>query len=203
MRPVTARAPAQEAFGMGRLSAAAGRADRVAAFSEAVAHGLHKLTAYKDEYEVARLLTDPAFEAKLAVEVPGGKKLRYRLHPPVLRAAGRTEKIAFGPWMRPVLKALAKGKVLRGTPLDPFGRTRMRRLERQLRDEYREMVLRLARELTPDTYATAVAAAEAADLVRGYEDVKLAGVARYHDRLAELGVRPSHRGGTPGGRPAR
>ncbi|SHK27998.1 indolepyruvate ferredoxin oxidoreductase [Pseudonocardia thermophila] len=173
------------------------------AFSEAVAHGLHKLTAYKDEYEVARLLTDPAFEAKLAVEVPGGKKLRYRLHPPVLRAAGRTEKIAFGPWMRPVLKALAKGKVLRGTPLDPFGRTRMRRLERQLRDEYREMVLRLARELTPDTYATAVAAAEAADLVRGYEDVKLAGVARYHDRLAELGVRPSHRGGTPGGRPAR
>jgi len=71
-------------------------------YSEAVAHGLHKLTAYKDEYEVARLLTDPEFERRLAAEVPGGVKLRYRLHPPVLRAMGRDKKIAFGPWLRPV-----------------------------------------------------------------------------------------------------
>ena len=160
-------------------------------FSAAVAHGLHKLTAYKDEYEVARLLTDPAFEARLAAEVPGGTRMRYRLHPPVLKAAGRQQKIALGPWMRPVLRMLAKGKALRGTPLDPFGRMEMRRLERALRDDYRAMVLRLARELTADTHATAVAAAQAADLVRGYEDVKLAGVARYHDRLAELGI-PAH-----------
>ena len=74
------------------------------AFSEAVARGLHKLTAYKDEYEVARLLTDPAFEARLAAEVPGGTGLRYRLHPPTLKALGRQHKIAFGPWMRPVLQ---------------------------------------------------------------------------------------------------
>ncbi|MHA6793688.1 indolepyruvate ferredoxin oxidoreductase family protein [Pseudonocardia bannensis] len=158
------------------------------AFSEAVARGLHKLTAYKDEYEVARLLTDPAFEAKLAVEVPGGVKMRYRLHPPVLRSMGRDKKIAFGPWMRPVLKTLARGKALRGTPLDPFGRTEVRRLERALRDEYRTMVVRLASGLTAGNYPTAVAAAEAADLIRGYEDVKLAGVARYRARLAELGI---------------
>jgi indolepyruvate ferredoxin oxidoreductase len=158
------------------------------AFSEAVARGLHRVTAYKDEYEVARLLTDPSFEAALAAEVPGGKKLRYRLHPPVLKALGRERKIAFGPWLKPVLVQLARGKVLRGTPLDPFGRTGIRRLERQLRDEYRAMVLRLASGLTAESYETAVAAAEAAELVRGYEDVKLAGVARYRARLAELGV---------------
>jgi indolepyruvate ferredoxin oxidoreductase len=162
------------------------------AFAEAAARGLHKLTAYKDEYEVARLLTDPAFEARLAAEVPGGARMRYRLHPPVLKAAGRKQKIALGPWMRPVLRVLAKGKVLRGTPLDPFGRMEMRRTERRLRDDYRALVLRLAGELTPDTHATAVAAAQAADLVRGYEDVKLAGIARYHARLAELGISAQH-----------
>ncbi|HEX3256963.1 MAG TPA: indolepyruvate ferredoxin oxidoreductase family protein, partial [Pseudonocardia sp.] len=153
------------------------------AFSEAVARGLHKLTAYKDEYEVARLLTDPAFEARLAAEVPGGTGLRYRLHPPTLKALGRQQKIAFGPWMRPVLQTLARGKALRGTPLDPFGRAPIRQLERALRDEYRALVLRLAAGLTAESYGTAVAAAEAADLVRGYEDVKLAGVRRYRARL--------------------
>ena len=157
-------------------------------FSEAVARGLHRLTAYKDEYEVARLLTDPGFEARLAAEVPGGTRMRYRLHPPVLRALGRDKKIAFGPWLRPVLRGLARGKRLRGTPLDPFGRTEIRRLERELRDSYSAMVARLAGALTEANHETAVAAAEAADLVRGYEGVKVAGVARYRARLAELGV---------------
>ncbi|HEX4358385.1 MAG TPA: indolepyruvate ferredoxin oxidoreductase family protein [Pseudonocardia sp.] len=157
-------------------------------YSEAVAHGLHKLTAYKDEYEVARLLTDPEFERRLAAEVPGGVKMRYRLHPPVLRAMGRDQKIAFGPWLRPVLRGLAKGKRLRGTPLDPFGRTEVRRLERELRDSYTAMLARLTGSLGADSYDTAVAAAQAADLVRGYEGVKEANVARYRARLAELGV---------------
>jgi indolepyruvate ferredoxin oxidoreductase len=158
------------------------------AFSEAVARGLHKLTAYRDEYEVARLLTDPAFEARLSAEVPGGTKRRYRLHPPILRAMGRNKKIAFGPWTRPVLRMLAKARIVRGTPFDVFGYTAMRRLERELRDSYRAMVLRLAGDLTGASYGTAAAAAEAADLVRGYEDVKLGGIERYRARLAELGV---------------
>ncbi len=158
------------------------------AYSVAVARGLHRLTAYKDEYEVARLLTDPEFEARLASEVPGGTRMRYRLHPPLLRALGRGKKIAFGPWLRPGLAALARGKRLRGTPLDPFGRTAVRRLERELRDSYTAMISRLTASLSDATYDTAVAAAEAADLIRGYEDVKLAGIARYRARLAELGV---------------
>ena len=129
--------------------------------SEAVAAGLYRLTAYKDEYEVARLLTDPAFERRLRAEVPGGTGMRYRLHPPLLRALGRDRKIAFGPWLRPVLRTLAHGKVLRDTPLDPFGRTEVRRIERELRDGYRTMVLLLARDLSraPGRYDTAVAVA--------------------------------------------
>ncbi|WP_245607452.1 indolepyruvate ferredoxin oxidoreductase family protein [Pseudonocardia spinosispora] len=172
---------------------AAWRAERAVAgerteYSEAVARGLFKLTAYKDEYEVARLLTDPEFERRLAAEVPGGTKMRYRLHPPVLRAMGRDNKIAFGPWLRPVLRTLAKGKRLRGTPLDPFGRTSIRRLERELRDSYTTMIARLSSSLTSANYDTATAAADAADLVRGYEEVKTANVARYRARLAELGI---------------
>jgi indolepyruvate ferredoxin oxidoreductase len=157
-------------------------------YSEAVARGLYKLTAYKDEYEVARLLTDPEFERRLAREVPGGAKPRYRLHPPLLRAMGRDRKIAFGPWLRPALRALARGKRLRGTPLDPFGRTEMRRTERGLRDSYTAMITRLTGALRTESYDTAVAAAEAADLVRGYEGVKSANVARYRAKLADLGV---------------
>lgn len=173
---------------LGQVWDAERRVGKRTAFSEAVACGLHKLMAYKDEYEVARLLTTPEFEAALVREVPGGRKPRYRLHPPLLRAAGRDRKIALGPAWRPVLRALAKGKVLRGTPLDPFGHTEVRRTERVLAREYRGMVTGLANRLSPQSYETAVAAASAAELVRGYEGVKLAGVARYRERLAELGV---------------
>ncbi|GEL20668.1 indolepyruvate ferredoxin oxidoreductase family protein [Pseudonocardia asaccharolytica] len=181
----TARRYVADVLAVWRAERAVGEAT---GFSAAVAHGLHKLIAYKDEYEVARLLTDPDFEARLAAEVPGGRRLRYRLQPPLLRAMGRDTKIAFGPWLRPVLKALARGKVLRGTPFDPFGRTAVRKLERLLAAEYRALMLRLAASLTAETYATALAAAQAADLVRGYEDIKLAGVERYRARLAALGV---------------
>ncbi|MBO0773089.1 MAG: hypothetical protein J2P35_16665, partial [Actinobacteria bacterium] len=77
---------------------------------------------------------------------------------------------------------------LRGTPLDPFGYTRIRRMERELRDSYRAMVTRLTGSLTAASYDTAVAAAQAAELVRGYEQIKAASVDRYRARLAELGV---------------
>jgi indolepyruvate ferredoxin oxidoreductase len=158
------------------------------AFSEAVARGLHKLTAYKDEYEVARLLTTPAFDAQVTAAVPGAGQLEYRLHPPTLKALGRDKKIALGQWSRPALVALARGKRLRGTRLDPFGRTEMRRLEQSLRDEYRSMVLHLTGDLAADNYDVAVDAANAADLIRGYEEVKLESVQRYRARLAQLGL---------------
>jgi indolepyruvate ferredoxin oxidoreductase len=158
------------------------------AFSEAVARGAHRLGAYKDEYEVARLLTDPGLEADALAQVPGGSRLTYHLHPPALRSAGWSQKISLGPSFRPVLKALARGKALRGTPLDPFGRTRVRRIERALAADYREVVQRLAGELDAAGYDRAVAVAEAAELVRGYEDVKLGNVAVYRARRAELGV---------------
>lgn len=64
--------------------------------SEAVARGLHKLMAYKDEYEVARMLTDAAFIESVRRQVPDGENLTYKLHPPVLKALGRKRRSACG-----------------------------------------------------------------------------------------------------------
>ncbi|MCA2206589.1 indolepyruvate ferredoxin oxidoreductase family protein [Nocardia rosealba] len=157
-------------------------------FSEAVARGLYKFTAYKDEYEVARLLVDPAFLAEVQAQVPGGEKLTYKLHPPVLRAMGRKKKIGLAPKSHVALKALAMGKFLRGTKLDPFGYAHVRKVERELLAHYTAMVTRLAAELTEENYETATAAAALADVVRGYEDIKLANVELYRAGLRDLGI---------------
>ncbi|WP_460850086.1 indolepyruvate ferredoxin oxidoreductase family protein [Nocardioides ultimimeridianus] len=172
-----------------RVAAAEAAVSTDTRLSEAVARNLFKLTAYKDEYEVARLLTDPTFLAETGESFPGAT-MSFQLHPPVLRAMGRTKKIAFGPRSHGTLRALARMKRLRGTAADPFGRAHLRRVERTLRDHYRELVAGLAGDLTAEGLERAVAIAELPDLVRGYEGVKLASVERYVAALTDLGVRP-------------
>ncbi|RBO85615.1 indolepyruvate ferredoxin oxidoreductase family protein [Nocardia puris] len=159
-------------------------------FSEQVARGLYKFTAYKDEYEVARRLTDPAFLAEVAAQVPDGANLTYRLHPPVLRAMGRTKKIGMAPRSHFTLRLLAMGKRLRGTKFDPFGYAHVRRVERELLSHYTATIEDLAARLDTAGYDRAVEVAGLPDMVRGYEDVKLANVAQYRDRLRELGIDP-------------
>ncbi|MGF7125088.1 indolepyruvate ferredoxin oxidoreductase [Rhodococcus sp. BE178] len=160
------------------------------AFSEAVSSGLYKFMAYKDEYEVARLLTDPGFVADVQTQLPGAVQLTYRLHPPVFRAMGLGKKIALTPRVHLALRVLAKGRVLRGTRLDPFGYARVRRVERKLLSHYTDLVTTLAAELTAENYADAVGVARLADVVRGYEDIKLANIAKYCERLSEFGIEP-------------
>jgi indolepyruvate ferredoxin oxidoreductase len=154
--------------------------------TDAVARGLFRLMAYKDEYEVARLSTREELDRELAASFGDGARFRYLLHPPVLRALGRKRKIAFGPWFRPCLRVLAKLKFLRGTALDPFGRARVRRVERALIGEYRSLVERRLASLSPESYEAAIAAAELADRIRGYEDVKLRNVERFRQEAARL-----------------
>ncbi|MFF1819569.1 indolepyruvate ferredoxin oxidoreductase family protein [Kribbella sp. NPDC058245] len=156
-------------------------------FSEAVARNLFKLTAYKDEYEVARLLTDPEFLDSTGESFPGGT-VSFKLHPPVLRAMGRKKKLSFGPKSHGTLRALARLKPLRGTRLDLFGYAHLRKVERTLRDHYSTMVTNLAAELDSASYERAVQLADLPDLVRGYETVKLRNIDRYVEALAQLGV---------------
>ena len=107
--------------------------------------------AYKDEYEVARLYTDGVFAQELAEQFEGDDlRLEFYMAPPALvkpkggRAAA-PKKVRFGPWLMPLLKVLARGRSLRGTALDPFGRTEERRLERRLIAEYEARVDELPR----------------------------------------------------------
>ncbi len=157
----------------------------------AVSRGLHKLLAYKDEYEVARLmLLDEGLAPARAVAAPGAR-LAWRLHPPLLRALGLGRKIAFPLWTAPLFRLLARARWLRGTWLDPFGYTRLRRIERELPGEYRAAIRRVLAELKPAGLDDAVAIASLPSDVRGFEDIKLASTNQYRARLAEALERPN------------
>jgi indolepyruvate ferredoxin oxidoreductase len=154
--------------------------------TRAVAQHLHKLTAYKDEYEVARLSLDPALDEAVRAQFGDGARYSYRLHPPVLRALGLKHKVSLGPWFRPAFAALVAMRRLRGTALDPFGYTEVRRAERALIAEYRAVVDQLLAGLTIGNHDLAVEIAALPDMIRGYEHIKLANVRAYHEKLAEL-----------------
>ncbi|MGY1721521.1 indolepyruvate ferredoxin oxidoreductase family protein [Blastococcus sp. SYSU DS0533] len=154
--------------------------------TRAVAANLYKLMAYKDEYEVARLSVDPELARQLRDQFGSDVKYSYRLHPPVLRAAGMDRKISLGSWFRPGFHALYAMRGLRGTRLDPFGRGEVRATERALIEEYVTAVDAATAGLTQENVPLVAELAALPEVVRGYEHVKLANVARYRERLAEL-----------------
>jgi indolepyruvate ferredoxin oxidoreductase len=154
--------------------------------SEAVARYLFKLMAYKDEYEVARLHLRPAFHAALAEQFGPDARLAYQLHPPFLRALGLKKKVGFGRWFHAGYRLLIALRRLRGTPFDPFGYAHVRRVERALIEEYRAAIEQALVALSPLTYEQAVTLASLPDLIRGYEGIKLANVARFREEVQWL-----------------
>jgi len=156
------------------------------AVAEAYARGLYKLMSYKDEYEVARLHLDAAERAKVTAEFGEDAKVYFMLHPPLLRAMGVQRKLKLGPWFTPAFRGLRGLRRLRGTPLDPFGLPEVRRVERELIEEYRALVDRALARLRPETHATVAQIAGLPDMVRGYEHVKLGNVERFRAEAARL-----------------
>ena len=134
--------------------------------AEAAARYLYKLMAYKDEFEVARLHTDPAFLAKLDAQFKHGYTVKYNLAPPTISkrdpVTGELQKRQFGPWMLTAFKMLAKFKGLRGGALDIFSKTEERRHERQLIEDYIKQLDEIAAKLNAANHAVAVAAGERA-----------------------------------------
>ncbi|GAA1625419.1 indolepyruvate ferredoxin oxidoreductase family protein [Nonomuraea maheshkhaliensis] len=153
-----------------------------AAIATAYARGLHKLMAYKDEYEVARLHLDPAEVARREREFGADAVVSVLLHPPVLRAMGMKRKIRLRRSAGVLFRGLRAARVLRGTAFDVFGRAEVRRVERELVTEYRTMIHTALTRLNPGNAAAVEELAGLPELIRGYEDIKLARVAEFRDR---------------------
>ena len=157
--------------------------------AETVARYLFKLMAYKDEYEVARLHSDRSFLERVEGMFEGDYKLNYHLAPPIIaqrNAKGELQKQKFGPAMLTGFRLLAKLKGLRGTALDPFGRTEERKTERALIGEYRASIEELLSGLNAGNHALALEIASLPEQIRGYGHVKERNLKAARTRWVEL-----------------
>jgi indolepyruvate ferredoxin oxidoreductase len=159
---------------------------------EAVAKSYHKLLSYKDEYEVARLHSETV-ETLVNEQFEDVKTLKFHLAAPVIARKdkdGKPLKRAFGNWMLGAFGLLKKGKILRGTPFDPFGYSAERKMERALIREFERDMKEVLKLVNRDNLATCVALAELPLKIRGFGHVKLknaADVAKQREALlAEL-----------------
>ncbi|MBY6082317.1 indolepyruvate ferredoxin oxidoreductase family protein [Ruegeria arenilitoris] len=163
-------------------------ADRIAALRSAlpqadetllrsVARNLFRFMAYKDEFEVARLMTSDHFAKDLANQFEGDFAVRFHMAPPLLSrktdARGRPLKKAFEPWMQPVLRGLSKMRALRGTALNPFGYHAEARLHRDLLNWYQGLLDRLVAEYGDRDAETWHSILACADEIRGYGPVRI------------------------------
>jgi indolepyruvate ferredoxin oxidoreductase len=159
------------------------------AFTREVALVLGRLMAYKDEYEVARMYSSPAFMRQIREQFDGEFSMTFHLAPPLLPGrdgSGRPRKRVFGSWVVGLFRVLAALKGLRGTRLDLFGYTHERRMERRLIGDYRALIDETVGRLTPENIAAGIELARAAGQIAGYGPVKLASVTAYETRLVGL-----------------
>jgi len=166
------------------------------AITRAFATNLHKLMAYKDEYEVARLYLQVDFGDQINSAFEAPQRVSYQLHPPVLRALGVDRKISLGPWFRPGLRTLRAMRRLRATPFDIFGGATVRRTERELVDWYVRLVddaLSRTRPGDAGSSNTVQSIAEIPDRIRGYEQIKLDNIATAKEEAGELLARLERR----------
>ncbi len=157
--------------------------------TEAVARSLFKLMAYKDEYEVARLYTSGEFRRRLEQQFEGDYTLHFHLAPPLLakkNTKGELQKREYGPWVFKAFGVLAKLRGLRGTPLDVFGYTAERKMERQLIADYERTVGGLLEKLDGGNVDLAAEIASIPEHIRGFGHVKHAHLHAAKTREAEL-----------------
>lgn len=138
-----------------------------------VARNLYKLMAYKDEYETARLLSDPIFAERVREQFPGFRAMMINLQPPLMRHFGLNKKIALGPWFMPLLRTLAKFKFVRGSLFDPFGHNPARKAERDAIGWYIDLVDHVRENARAGTQADDAELLALPESIRGYEDIKL------------------------------
>ncbi len=163
-------------------SAEASRAAGKTGMASLVAKRYFALLAYKDEYEVARLLSSDKFKQEIQDQFEGDYRLEYQLAPPVFsridEVSGRPQKRAFGPWILNPLKLLAAMRRLRGTKFDLFGYQQDRREERSLIEEYEASVDAAIELLIRENHEDVLMLLDWPREIRGFGPVKRANIER-------------------------
>ena len=128
------------------------------------------------------LLDDGLADAKA---LANGGTITWKLHPPMLRALGMHRKMSITSKAAPAFRSLAAGKRLTRNTAGPVRRAAVRRLERELVAEYRDVIDQLVAGLTAENLPVAIEIASLPDQVRGYEDLKVRRAAEYRAELAD------------------
>ncbi len=156
----------------------------------AAAKALFKLMAYKDEFEVARLMTGAHFKDQIDQEFEGDFRVNYHLAPPLLArkkdARGRPVKMAFGPWLRPALSLLTRAKRLRGSRLNPFGYHEEARLHRSLLAWYEAALRTISTHYNSEKHSSCLQILNAPMEIRGYGPVRLEAAHKHKARAERL-----------------
>ncbi|HHK75007.1 MAG TPA: indolepyruvate ferredoxin oxidoreductase family protein, partial [Rhizobiales bacterium] len=161
--------------------------------SRAVMMNYFKLLSYKDEYEVARLFSNGEFEAMIREAFTGDTRMTFQFAPPFIahrdKSTHRLRKFRFGPWMMPVLRLLARLKILRGSLLDPFRYQPERKLERALIREYEQDMVSILEHLTPQNIQIAAEIAGLPASIRGFGPLKIQAAAKASEKRTEIFAR--------------
>lgn len=140
------------------------------------ASNLFRLMAYKDEYEVARLLSSKSFIDGVRASHGPRARLTFHLRPPLFpeRWTRRSMpgKLAIGQWILPLMRSVASLRWLRATRFDPFGWQADRRQERRLLAAYETMLDQVLPLVTGASLEAACALLAVPAAVRGYGYVK-------------------------------
>jgi len=141
-----------------------------------VARQLFRLMAVKDEYEVARLMTQPAATDAIAAQFDGEWQMAWHVSLPFGRrdVLGQPRKVSLSSRWRPALQLLAGLHVLRGTWLDPFGWLAERRAERAWLTRYLGGLEAIATGLRLHNVHEALALAQVPETILGFGPVKQA-----------------------------
>lgn len=141
-----------------------------------VARYYYKLLAYKDEFEVARLYSAPAFRRGLQETFDGDYRLRFHLGAGLFarrdETTGEPTKTEIGAWILPVFRVLSGLRFLRGSVFDPFSRSSERRLALKEIAQYETDIGRLVSDLSKEKHAVAVEIASLPEHLRGYGHVR-------------------------------
>jgi len=144
--------------------------------SKAAAKYFFKLMSYKDEYEVARLHTGNEIREYLDDKLEGNYKIEYSLAPPVLggrnKNTGKYPKRKLPSFTFYIFTILKHFKFLRGTIFDIFGFSKHRKIERDLIDEYENIILKILDNISEDNYEIAIKIASLPEQIKGYDVVK-------------------------------